>query len=201
MDQPAIDQEEAEPRFLLSTGPGSEPLQADAVAAVLAALQPVALVVRGGGLGPMEDIRRLAHDHGAALLVEDDMDLARHVDGVHLGDIADIRQARERLGPDHLLGVDVGYSRHDAMTSGEDGADYVAFGERDGPFSPEIADLIHWWRDVTVLPCLAYAADAEAARKLADIGADFIGVSSAIWDHPDGPAAAAVAMAAVLGKT
>ena len=198
MDQPSIDQEEVEPRPLLF---GTGPVQADAVAAVLAALQPAALVVRGGWPGSMEDITRLAHDHGAALLVDDDVDLARHVDGVHLNDFGHVRQARERLGADRLLGADVDLSRHGAMTAGEDGADYVAFGERDGPLSAEIIDLIRWWRDVTVLPCLAHATDVETARKLADTGADFIGVSSAIWEHTDGPAAAAEAMAAILKKT
>ena len=72
--------------------------------------------------------------------------------GSHLGDISQVRDARERLGPDQLLGVDVGLSRHDAMSAGEDGVDYIAFGERDGPLSSEIIDLVCWWRDVTVLP-------------------------------------------------
>ncbi|MDH3661321.1 MAG: thiamine phosphate synthase [Alphaproteobacteria bacterium] len=201
MDQPAIDEGEVQARFVL-TGAGSEPLRADAVAAVLAALQPAALIV---GAGWDRGVMDVAHEHGVAVLIEDNVDLADGIDGVHLTDtgrVAEVRAALDRGGGDRLiLGVDVGLSRHDAMVAGEKGADYVAFGERDGPLAPEIIEHIRWWRDVTILPCLPHAADAEAAKTLADIGADFIGVSAAIWGHPEGPAAAAEAMAAAIEKT
>lgn len=77
------------------------------------------------------------------------------------------------------------------MTAGENGADYVTFGDQIDPLSDEIIDLIQWWRSTTVLPCLAYASNAEDVARLRAIGTDFIGIASAIWDHPDGPVAAA----------
>ena len=66
-----------------------------------------------------------------AFLLQDDVDLALSLgaDGVHLGDPAKVREARARLGPDRILGASCGRSRHAAMLAGEDGADYIAFGE------------------------------------------------------------------------
>lgn len=198
MNEPAIDEEEAEPRFLLSTGPGNEPLQADAIAAVLDQLRPAGLLLRLGS-APSEspdvvgDLRKAAQTSGVAFFIEDDVDLASEtgVDGVHLNDPTHVKTARERLRDDRILGVAAGLSRHDAMTSGEQGADYIAFGDDGAPLTDEIVDLVTWWRETTVLPCLAFASHAEDVARLAGIGTDFIGVASAIWDHADGPETAA----------
>lgn len=197
MDQPAIDEEEAEPRFLL-TGPG--PGRADAVAAVLAALQPAALIVGDGWDRGLLD---LARGQGVALLVEDEVDLKS--DGAHLTDpgrCADVRSKLDRDPENRLiLGVDVGLSRHEAMVAGEAGADYVAFGKPGVSADDEVLERVDWWRSITILPCLAYAEDVRTVKKLARLGADFIGVSSAIWEHPDGSAAAAREMVATIEKT
>lgn len=199
MIEPAIDEEEAQPRFLLCTG--TEPVQADAVAAVLVALQPTALIVRGGSDWEGTEV---AHAYGVALLAEDDVDRSLEADGIHLTDparVSEVRAVFDRKRQDRLiLGADVGLSRHDAMVAGEAGADYVAFGERDRSTDETVIDLVQWWRDLSVFPCLAYAADTDAAAKLARIGTDFIGVSAAIWDHPDGPKIAASELRTVLEK-
>ncbi len=198
MDQPAIEEEEAGSRFLLA-GPGSEPLQAGAVAAVLDQLQPAGVIVRDGWDRRLLDVAR---GQGATLLVEDDVD--PDADGTHLtepGRAAEIREKLDRNAGDRLiLGVDVGLSRHDAMVAGEAGADYVGFGERGQPADEAVMDLIAWWREVTVVPCLGYAGDIEGAASLARIGTDFIGVEGAVWNHPDGPVTAASELAAILEK-
>ena len=203
MSQPAIDEEEAHPHFLLSTGP----VRGDAVAAVLGVLQPAGLLLRPeaaslGNLGVVGELHGIAEKAGVAFFVEDNIDLALQVaaDGVQLCDISHVQNARERLSRDHLIGASAGLSRHDAMTAGEHGADYLVFGEEDTPLTNEIIELVQWWRSTTVLPCLAYATDREEVKRLADIGTDFIGVSSAIWDHPDGPVTAAADLTAVMKK-
>ncbi len=139
------------------------------------------------------DLRGVAETSGVAFIVEDDVDLALQVaaDGVQLSDSSQVGNARERLSGDHLVGASAGHSRHAAMTAGEHGADYVTFGDQTGAFDDEIVELVQWWRSTTVLPCLAYAANAEEVTRLADVSTDFIGISSAIWDHPDGPVAGA----------
>lgn len=192
MNQPDIDEEEAS-RFLLTS-----PVRADAVAAVLEVLRPAGVLLRLGVMseasaGIVGGIRGIVQRAGVAFFVEDDVDLALQIaaDGVQLSDINHVQNARERLGEDHLIGASAGLSRHDAMTAGENGADYVTFGDQDGNLDDEIVEIVQWWRSTTVLPCLAYASNVEEVARLKGVGTDFIDISSAIWDHPDGPMAAA----------
>jgi thiamine-phosphate pyrophosphorylase len=198
MSDPAIDEEEAEPRFLL-VGTGAEPAQADTVAAVLAALQPAALIV-----GEAWDHRLLdvARSNGAALLVEEHVD--PETDGVHLTDPGRVAEIRKKLdGRPHerlILGADVGLSRHDAMVAGEDGADYVAFGERGRSADDAVVELVCWWREVTVMPCLAYAEDLKTVTELAALGTDFIGIGDGLLRSPDGALATIDALKAAIGK-
>jgi thiamine-phosphate pyrophosphorylase len=125
-----------------------------------------------------------------AFLLQDDVELALALgaDGVHLGDPTQVRAARARLGPDRILGTSCGHSRHSAMLAGDDGADYIAFGEIGRPPQAALLELIAWWSELFVLPCLA-----EGAFDRGDLGrlarADFIGVSDAVWRHPAGAAA------------
>lgn len=126
----------------------------------------------------------------AAFLIEDDLELALRLgaDGVHLGDPARVREARARLGPDRILGASCGHSRHAAMLAGDDGADYIAFGEVGRPPQPPLLELIAWWNELFVLPCLALGAFDRVSLALV-ARADFIGVSDEVWRHPDGAAA------------
>jgi len=203
MDDPAVDEEDVEPRFLL-IGVGTAPAAADSVSAVISALQPAALILGGGWIRECLKIREIAHAAGVATLIEDDLDLAIDVDGVHLTDPSSTAVTRSKIDQncnDRLIvGADVGLSRHDAMVAGEAGADYVAFGERGQSASDTVFELIAWWRDVTVMPCLGYAEDAETVRKLARIGTDFIGVGDALWNDIDGPLSTAETIGAAIKK-
>ncbi|MGH6916808.1 MAG: thiamine phosphate synthase, partial [Geminicoccaceae bacterium] len=77
---------------------------------------------------------------------------------------------------------------HSAMLAGDDGADYIAFGEVGRPPQPPLLELIAWWNELFVLPCLAEGAfDGGSLGAVAR--ADFIGVSDEVWRHPDGAAA------------
>jgi thiamine-phosphate pyrophosphorylase len=76
------------------------------------------------------------------------------------------------------------------MTAGEDGADYIALGAPDRVVEERLIELLDWWSDLFVLPCLALALTGpEEAAALARAGADFIGAREAVWEHPQGPAA------------
>ena len=137
------------------------------------------------------DLRQICAGR-VAFLVQDDVDLALALgaDGVHLGDPARVRDVRARLGPDRLLGASCGGSRHAAMLAGDDGADYIAFGEVGRRPQPPLLELIAWWSELFVLPCLAEGAfDGAGLGAVARAGADFIGVSDEVWRHPDGAAA------------
>lgn len=136
-----------------------------------------------------ERLTGLAHGRDLAFVIETDIEATARcgADGVHIGTGEDAYDAaRNRLGGDAIIGAACGPSRHDALTMAERGADYVAFS---GAEADELAELIAWWSDVTVVPCVAWdVPDPETARRMADAGADFVAVDGWAWQHPDGPA-------------
>ena len=125
---------------------------------------------------------------GIATLIAGDAVLARVVkaDGIHVPASktahAAYSEARESLGTRFIVGVDVGRTRHDAMTLAEEGADYVAFGIPAHVEDRETArdrrlELIAWWAEIFQIPCIACDVDTpEDASELAAAGADFIAV-------------------------
>ncbi len=78
-----------------------------------------------------EALRRLTRAAGAGLIINDDVALAAAVnaDGVHLGrDDAALATARQRLGPDALIGVSCYNDLQRGRRMQAAGADYLAFG-------------------------------------------------------------------------
>jgi thiamine-phosphate pyrophosphorylase len=128
---------------------------------------------------------------GLACLIDKDAALAERLgaDGVHIAaDPAIYAEARQRLGESASIGVTCGLSRHDAMRLAELGADYVAFGTESRTIDTidEVAELIAWWSEIFVVPCVAWNVDsASDAAKLAALGADFIAPSRALWRDED----------------
>lgn len=138
----------------------------------------------------------LTQSHGAAFLINDRPDLAvkTGADGVHIGqnDMSYI-QARNSVGAERIVGVTCHNSRHLAMVAGEQGADYVAFGaffpsptkQTASPAEPEI---LKWWSALFEIPSVAIGGiTVENCPPLIQAGADFLAVSSGIWNHPQGP--------------
>ncbi len=142
----------------------------------------------------------IAQERGTAFLVEDRAEVARqsNADGVHLtGDGAPVARLRETIGPEAIVGVGCGLSRHAAMEAGEAGADYVAFA---GP-EADLAELLAWWQATMTPPCVAMeGVTLDNAVWLARAGADFLAVCDAVWQHPEGPAAAIAALSARLAE-
>ncbi len=137
----------------------------------------------------------ICHEKDVAFIVNDRPDIARKVnaDGVHIGqEDANIKATRDVVGRDKVIGVTCKDSRHLAMTAGEQGADYVAF----GAFYPTITkisttrakpEILTWWQDLFELPCVAIGGiTIENARDMANAGADFIAVCSGVWDFEGG---------------
>ncbi|MBD3732160.1 MAG: thiamine phosphate synthase [Sphingopyxis sp.] len=142
-----------------------------------------------------------------AFIVNDDMALAKRLkaDGVHLGQgDGDPKEARSLLGPGAQIGVTCHASRHLAMEAGEAGADYVAFGAFFPTTTKEVEhradpEILTWWQGLFELPCVAIGGiTPDNAKLLVDAGADFLAVSGAVWNHPEGSAAAVKAFAAIL---
>ncbi|MGC1467942.1 MAG: thiamine phosphate synthase [Sphingorhabdus sp.] len=153
---------------------------------------------------PMQEI---CARYDVAFIVNDSIALAKRIkaDGVHLGqEDGDPAEAREELGRDAQIGVTCHNSRHLAMEAAEGGADYVAFGAFFPTTTKEVkhhADLetLEMWSQFTEVPCVAIGGiTPDNAKAVVDAGADFIAVSGAVWNHPDGPAAAVKAFNALL---
>ncbi len=143
-----------------------------------------------------------------AFIVNDSIGLAKRLeaDGVHLGqEDGDAREAREILGPNAQIGVTCHDSRHLAMEAGDAGADYVAFGAfyptstKETKHQPE-PSILGWWSTLFEIPSVAIGGiTPENAAPLIAAGADFLAVSGAVWNDPEGPAAAVKKFAALKG--
>jgi thiamine-phosphate pyrophosphorylase len=144
-------------------------------------------------------LKPIAQGREVAFIMNDRPDLAVELDcdGVHVGEEdAPYAEARRLLGPDRIVGVTCGSSRHRAITAAEAGADYVAF----GAFFPSTTksakhhadpELIQWWAETMVVPCCAIGGITQQnCGPLVEAGADFLAVIGAIWSHPESPRAA-----------
>ncbi len=152
-------------------------------------------------------LRPIVQRAGVAFLLNDRPDLAHELgcDGVHIGqEDAPYADTRAAVGPDAIVGVTCHDSRHLAIEAAEAGADYVAFGAffptatKEAKSHADI-ELLQWWAQMMVVPVVAIGGITVAnARPLAEAGADFLAVSSGVWDHKDGPAAAVQAFNALM---
>lgn len=146
-----------------------------------------------------ETLLPICHERGVPMLLNDRPDLAllTGCDGVHVGQQdTPYKEARRILGDEAMIGVTCHNSLHLAMEAAEGGADYVAF----GAFYPtETKEILHHaeietlqtWASVSIIPCVAIGGiTLENAPSLIDAGADFLAVITAVWKHPEGPAAA-----------
>ena len=178
-------------------------LEAADVAAVLLRLKttdPRTLISRIKALAP------IVQNKGAALLLEGNAELVARAgaDGAHLPDLTAFEEALPTLKPDRIAGVGGLATRHDAMTAGELGADYVLFGEPDEngsrPSAAAIAERLAWWDELFEVPSVGFAATLEEAGRFAGAGADFILAGDFIWNAAEGPAASLRATEAAIHK-
>ncbi len=130
-----------------------------------------------------------------ALLLDGHPELAASAgaDGAHLTGIEALTAALGMLKPDRIAGAGGLRSRHDAMLSGEAGADYAMFGEPDTrggrpPFEA-IEERLHWWSELFEAPCVGYAASLDEVAPLAQAGADFVALGDWLWTQAKVPAA------------
>ncbi|KRS14903.1 thiamine-phosphate pyrophosphorylase [Roseovarius atlanticus] len=148
--------------------------------------------------------REVAHGHDVAIVIDTHFVLAERLglDGVHLTDGSrTVRKARKELGPDAIVGAFCGTSRHDGMSAGEAGADYVSFGPAGvsalGDGSQAEAELFEWWSQVIEVPVVAEGAlDASTVAQLSTM-TDFFGIGDEIWRSDDPSAALGELVAAM----
>jgi len=154
-----------------------------------------------------EALMPIAQKRDVAFIVNDRPDLARIVraDGVHVGQ-GDVpyAEAREVVGAKAIVGVTCHGSRDLAFEAGEAGADYVAFGAfyptqtKEVQFRADI-ELLQSWAETMTVPVVAIGGiTVDNAKPLIDAGADFIAVSSGVWNYKDGPQIAVKALNALF---
>ncbi|MBN8647095.1 MAG: thiamine phosphate synthase [Caulobacterales bacterium] len=136
---------------------------------------------------------------GIAVIINDNPRIAKdlHADGVHLGqEDGDIVEARKLLGKDAIIGVTCHNSKHLGMEAAENGADYVAFGAFYPTQTKEVVhhaeiEILEWWQDIMEIPCVAIGGiNIDNALPIINAGADFIAVSSGVWNYEGGIKAA-----------
>ena len=133
-------------------------------------------------------VREVTIARDIALVIERHILLVERLglDGVHLPDgPRSVRKARKELGRDAIVGTFCGASRHDGLTAGEAGCDYVSFGPiGDTPLGDGTVaehDLFAWWSEMIEVPVVAEGAlDTELVESLAPV-TDFFGIGDEIW--------------------
>jgi thiamine-phosphate pyrophosphorylase len=188
-----------DPGPLIASLPGL--LSAVDVAAVLLRLK---MADQRGMISAVKALAPSVQDAGAALLLDGHVELVVRsgADGAHLTGLASLEEALPSLKPDRIAGVGGLATRHDSMSAGEVGADYVLFGEPDAkgqrPSMEAIAERLRWWAELFEPPCAGFAASREEAYAFAAAGADFVLVGDFVWSDPRGaPAALADAAQAI----
>ena len=149
-------------------------------------------------------LREVTHARDVALVIDTHVLLVERLglDGVHLTDGArSVRKVRKDLGEHAIVGAFCGASRHDGMTAGELGAEYVSF----GPVGPTALgagtqaelELFEWWSQMIEVPVVAEGALTDGLITLLAPHTDFFGLGDEIWRHDD-PAAELARLAGLL---
>lgn len=133
-------------------------------------------------------LREVTHARDVALVIDSHVGLVERfgLDGVHLTDAArSIGKVRKTLGDEAIVGSFCAGSRHDGMTAGELGADYVSFGPVGasslGTAQPVDVDLFHWWSMMIEVPVVAEGALTAELIPVLTPHTDFFGIGDEIW--------------------
>ncbi|MDE2089694.1 MAG: thiamine phosphate synthase [Gammaproteobacteria bacterium] len=139
-------------------------------------------------------LREVCRAHGALLIVNDDVALARAVtaDGVHLGkDDAPLAQARRMLGERAVIGLSCYNSLQRAVEAQSAGADYVAFGRffssRTKPDAVTAdVELLRQAKIRLRIPRVAIGGiTPDNGAALIEAGADLLAVVHGVFGQPD----------------
>jgi len=141
-------------------------------------------------------LREVTHARDVALVIESHVLLVERLglDGVHLTDGArQVRKLRKDLGADAIIGSFCSQSRHEGMSAGEAGADYVSFGPVGltplGDGARAELELFQWWSEMIEVPVVAEGALDTGLIRLLTPHTDFFGLGDELWQSDD-PAAA-----------
>jgi len=141
-------------------------------------------------------IKPICDRYRIPLILNDRLDLVKscNADGVHLGqEDKSVKDAREFLGSNFIIGASCYNSKHLAMEAAENGADYVAFGaffesKTKTPKTRVEIKIIEDWSFISNIPCVAIGGITPInCKKLFKAGADYIAVIGSIWNSSETP--------------
>ncbi|WP_029616749.1 thiamine phosphate synthase [Pseudorhizobium marinum] len=155
-----------------------------------------------------EHIVPIAQAHGAAALIAGDSRTAGRskADGLHFeGSIEDLRDTLAKHTPKMIVGAGGASERHKALEIGEAQPDYIFFGKIEGDIKPEPHPknlaLAEWWASMVEIPCIVMGGNEGASVvAAAETGAEFVALRLAVFEHPEGPAAAIATANALLDE-
>jgi thiamine-phosphate pyrophosphorylase len=137
--------------------------------------------------GLVKPIAAAVQPAGAALLLDGHAALVAPTaaDGAHFTGLDALAKGLSWLKPNYIVGAGGLHSRHDAMTAGEAGADYVMFGEPDADgrrlSGAAALEQIAWWSELFEVPCVAYTDEVDQIDAFAAAGADFISLGAGVF--------------------
>ena len=200
-------------RLYLITPPALDPMAfRDVLAAALDAGDVAAVQLRLKDLDDdalrraIDALRPVVQAREVAFLMNDrpDLAVAQGCDGAHVGQTDTPAAVARKILGGLTMGITCHASRDLAMTAGEEGADYVAFGAffhtttKDATTQAD-PEVLRWWSDLMELPCVAIGGITAAnCAPLVQAGANFLAVVGAVWNHPEGAAAGVRAMNAAI---
>jgi len=135
-------------------------------------------------------LREVTHARDVALVIDSHIQMVERLglDGIHLTDGGrSVKKVRKDLGDDAIVGSFCGNSKHDGMTAGELGVDYVSFGPcgetalGDGRLAH--VDLFAWWSEMIEVPVVAEGALTKELIAAISPHTDFFGIGDEIWGH------------------
>jgi thiamine-phosphate pyrophosphorylase len=145
-----------------------------------------------------EVLVQIIQDAGAAAIISGDSRVAGRAkaDGVHMdGSLEELGEAIEKFTPKLIVGAGGAAERHSALEIGELRPDYIFFGRFDGDIKseahPKNVALAEWWASMIEIPCIAMGGTSvESVIAVAESGAEFVALRSAIFEAEGGPSAA-----------
>ena len=142
----------------------------------------------------------LAQDKGVAAVVGGDSRIAGRVraDGIHVeGGKAALADAIDRMQDKIMVGAGGAKTRDEALELGEQRPDYLFFGRFGYDTQPAAhhrnLTLGRWWAEMIEIPCIVLAGSGiESIEAVAATGAEFVGMSSAVFAEGIDPAQAII---------
>ena len=130
----------------------------------------------------------------AAIVANDSQIMGRcGADGLYADqDLESGKDLIARFSPQKIVGFGNIMNRHDALSFGELGPDFLFFGKLGGDKRakphPKNLELANWWSELVEIPCIVMGVSCvESVRECAASGAEFVALERAVFDGKNVP--------------